>query len=156
MYDYFFTPDDDVFRNRLRKSRDRKDMTLEELANKTTVTKGTLSKYESGSITRIKMDVLYQIAVALSVNPDYLMGKTDDPYISDDDLEDWDVLYGEGEDVYRYTSREDSEKTLELSVLGMCLAQVATDEVVRQFVVELSKMSEEKRALALKMIKALQ
>lgn len=156
MYDYFYSPDDDLFRSRLRKSRDRKDMTLEELANKTTVTKGTLSKYESGSITRIKMDVLYQIAVALSVNPDYLMGKTDDPYISDADLEDWDILYGEGESVYRYTSREDSTNALDLSVLGMCLAQVATDEVVRQFVVELSKMTEEKRALALKMIKALQ
>lgn len=53
-------------------------LTLQDIADRVHVARSTIQRYEAGSISQMKMPVLYSIALALSVNPDWLVGKSDD------------------------------------------------------------------------------
>lgn len=57
----------------------RKDigMTQEELGKKIGVTKATINKYETGVVINMKRPTVEKIAIALDVDPGYLMGWTD-------------------------------------------------------------------------------
>ena len=52
-------------------------LTLQDIADRVHVARSTIQRYEAGTITQMKMPVLYSIAQALSVNPDWLVGKSD-------------------------------------------------------------------------------
>lgn len=128
---------------RIRAAREQKGLTLDELGKKIGLSKGTLSRYESGIVSGVRKNTINDIALALDVNPKWLLGDTDDSVLTTKDRE---ILISFG----------DLETALVDGSLGFCLATVATDELVREFVLELTKLDDEQRKLALKMIKALQ
>ena len=65
--------------NRIKTAREEKGLTQEELGIRLGLNKSTIQRYEAGKILRIKLPVLESIAIELSVNPEYLALKTDDP-----------------------------------------------------------------------------
>lgn len=69
---------------RIKNRRLELGLTLQEVADKVGVQNSTIYRYESGAISKIKMPVIEAIAVALRVNPAWLVYKTDDPTDYDD------------------------------------------------------------------------
>ena len=59
---------------RLRAARERKDMTLDEVAKRCNTTKQTIYKYENEIVTNIPYDKIVLLSNALSVSPSYLFG----------------------------------------------------------------------------------
>lgn len=132
--------------DRLRIAREKKGLTLDELGKRIGLSKGTLSRYESGVVSGIRLNTLNEIALILDANPTWLLGESDNEEMSSSQRE-------------TLTEFGDLETRLIVSPasadLGDCLAAVATDEDIREVVRILLKMSGEKRDLALKMIGAL-
>ena len=67
---------------RIRAARERKDMTLEEVATRCNTTKQTIFKYENEIVTNIPYDKIVLLSNALEVSPSYLFGwdeKKDSP-----------------------------------------------------------------------------
>ena len=67
---------------RIRTARERKDMTLDEVAKRCHTTKQTIFKYENEIVTNIPYDKIVLLATALEVSPSYLFGwdeKKDSP-----------------------------------------------------------------------------
>ena len=67
---------------RLRAARERKDMTLDEVAKRCNTTKQTIFKYENEIVTNIPYDKIVLLSNALDVSPSYLFGwdeKNDSP-----------------------------------------------------------------------------
>lgn len=64
--------------NRIKYARDLRGATLDNIAKKVGVTKSTIQRYESGKIITIKLPVVEAIAIALNVNPSWVIGKSDD------------------------------------------------------------------------------
>ncbi len=64
--------------NRIKYARDLRDVTLDEIAKKVGVAKSTIQRYEAGKITTIKIPVVESIAIALNVNPAWIVGKSED------------------------------------------------------------------------------
>lgn len=62
------------FSTRLKETRERRGLTLLELANKIDRTEATVQRYESGNIKNLKNDTIESLAQALNVSPAYLMG----------------------------------------------------------------------------------
>lgn len=72
--------------NRIKSRRKELKFTLQEIADKVGVASSTIQRYESGSISQLKLPVLESIAKAINVNPVWLV-KEDAPMsteISDD------------------------------------------------------------------------
>ena len=59
---------------RISSARERKDMTLEEVAKRCNTTKQTIFKYENGIVTNIPYDKIVLLSKALEVSPSYLFG----------------------------------------------------------------------------------
>lgn len=59
---------------RIKKRRTDLNISYQELANKTGLSKSTLQRYETGSIKNMPIDKLEVIASALDISPAYLMG----------------------------------------------------------------------------------
>lgn len=55
--------------NRIKQAREAKELTLQEVADIVGVAKSTIQRYESGSISKIKLPVIESIANALNVSP---------------------------------------------------------------------------------------
>lgn len=66
---------------RIQDARKHNNATLEEIAKKVGVTKSTIQRYENGKIEKIKLPVITSIAKALDVNPNWLIGKSDQKHI---------------------------------------------------------------------------
>lgn len=62
---------------RIETRRIELDLTMQEVADRIGVDKSTVQRYEKGKIKRIKLPVIESFASALSVNPDWIIGKTD-------------------------------------------------------------------------------
>lgn len=62
---------------RIKYIRDKRDMSLQEVAELTGVARSTIQRYEQGMIGKIKLPVIESIARALNVRPDWIVGKTD-------------------------------------------------------------------------------
>jgi len=69
---------DNVLAERLYIARITADLTQDELAEKTGLTKGTISRYESGYIQTIKTKRLNDLSAALNVSLKWLLGFTED------------------------------------------------------------------------------
>lgn len=69
---------------RIKKARG--SMTLEDIALKVGVTKSTIQRYENGAIVNPKIPVLHSIANAIGVNPAWLVCKSDEMYLSGDEI----------------------------------------------------------------------
>ncbi len=59
---------------RIRIARERKDMTLDEVARLCNTTKQTIFKYENEIVTNIPYDKIVLLSNALDVSPSYLFG----------------------------------------------------------------------------------
>jgi transcriptional regulator with XRE-family HTH domain len=67
---------------RIRAARERRDMTLDEVAKRCNTTKQTIFKYENEIVTNIPYDKIVLLSNALDVSPSYLFGwdeKKDSP-----------------------------------------------------------------------------
>lgn len=64
---------------RISSTRDLRGLTLDDIALAVGVARSTIQRYEKGAIVRVKLPVIESIANALSVNPNWLIGNTDDP-----------------------------------------------------------------------------
>lgn len=64
--------------DRLKSSRKRLNLTQQQLADKLNTTKGTISNYENEHSTPSN-EMLKQLADALDVSVDYLLGRTNNP-----------------------------------------------------------------------------
>lgn len=62
---------------KIRVSREKTGLTMEELGKKCGTTKQTIYKYETGKVTNIPLDRLMRIADAVDVSASYLMGWED-------------------------------------------------------------------------------
>ena len=69
-----------LFAKRLKDVRLERNISVDELAEAVKVNRSTINRYESAGFKSIKEDKLEGIADYLSVNKDYLCGKTDDKY----------------------------------------------------------------------------
>ena len=67
---------------RISSARNMKCLTLEEVASKVGVAKTTIMRYEKGTISKIKLPVIESIAHALDVDPNWIIGNTDTPFMS--------------------------------------------------------------------------
>lgn len=83
-----FTVDYKEIGRRIELRRKALELTLTELASKVDLSASTIQRYEKGSFERIKLPVIEAIAEALHVNPEWLIGETDDPT----DYEDGELL----------------------------------------------------------------
>lgn len=61
---------------RIKRRRDELNMSAAELANRLSMSKATIHRYENGDIARIKLPVIESMARELKVNPGWLLGKT--------------------------------------------------------------------------------
>lgn len=64
--------------NRIKYARGLRNVTLDDIAKKVGVAKSTIQRYEAGKIATIKIPVVESIAIALNVNPSWIVGKSDD------------------------------------------------------------------------------
>lgn len=69
--------------NRITMAREEARLTKKELSEKIHVAASTITRYEHGEIGNIKLPVISAIASALSVNPLWLVGKSDHKLVSD-------------------------------------------------------------------------
>ena len=59
---------------RIKIARERKDLTLDEVARRCNTTKQTIFKYENEIVTNIPYDKIVLLSNALDVSPSYLFG----------------------------------------------------------------------------------
>ena len=59
---------------RIRAARERREMTLDEVARRCNTTKQTIFKYENEIVTNIPYDKIVLLSNALDVSPSYLFG----------------------------------------------------------------------------------
>ena len=59
---------------RIKAARERKDLTLDEVARRCETTKQTIFKYENEIVTNIPYDKIVLLSNALDVTPSYLFG----------------------------------------------------------------------------------
>lgn len=64
----------DTIGSRIKRAREKADITQEQLGKLCHTTKQTIFKYESGVVTNIPMDRIIAIAHALNINPCEIMG----------------------------------------------------------------------------------
>ena len=62
--------------NRIKHARSLRNVTLDDIAKKVGVAKSTIQRYENGKINTIKIPVVESIALALNVNPSWIVGKS--------------------------------------------------------------------------------
>jgi transcriptional regulator with XRE-family HTH domain len=62
--------------NRIRQIREKRNMSLEDVAKAAGTTRQTIFKYENGIITNIPLERLESVSKALGVHPSYLLGWT--------------------------------------------------------------------------------
>jgi transcriptional regulator with XRE-family HTH domain len=94
--------------DRIRKSREYKEMPMEELGKRTGVTRQTIFKYETGIISNIPSDKIEKMADALEVTPTYLIGWEDERGAPTEDFADRIKQYREEKEL----SLEDLAKRL--------------------------------------------
>ncbi|WP_286471579.1 helix-turn-helix domain-containing protein [Parabacteroides goldsteinii] len=62
--------------NRIKLARTRQGKSLQDVAETIGVARSTIQRYESGSISKLKLPVIESIAKTLNVRPDWIIGKT--------------------------------------------------------------------------------
>jgi transcriptional regulator with XRE-family HTH domain len=107
---------------RIRKRRLELDLSYQDLADKTGMSKSTLQRYETGFIKNIPLSRVEALAKALRVTPEYLMGweeKSEAPVMDDETLQMMSEAFSRPEmralfSVSRNATREDIEKSIKI------------------------------------------
>lgn len=76
--------DNKLIGNRISQRRKELGKTMGEVATDIGVATSTIMRYEKGNFSKIKMPIIEAIASALNVNPEWIIGDTDDPINYDD------------------------------------------------------------------------
>ena len=66
-----------IFAERLKATREERNVSPQELAEALGINKATIYRYEAAEISKIKSVTIKAIAEYLKVNPDYLIGLSD-------------------------------------------------------------------------------
>lgn len=74
---FFFSPS---FSERLKELRSSKGLTMQQLGKEIGSTKGTISNLENGN-KKPSLDMLIKLADYFNISIDYLVGRTDDPFL---------------------------------------------------------------------------
>ena len=74
--------DQEILRRRLKERRLFLNMTYQDLADKTGISKSSLQRYETGSIKNIPYDKMFTLSEALEVSPEYFTNLTSIPICS--------------------------------------------------------------------------
>lgn len=114
--------DFDKIIERIRNRRLELDMSYQDLADKTGMSKSTLQRYETGFIKNIPLSKVEALAKALMVTPEYLMGweaKTDSPVMDSETLQMMSEAFARPEmralfSVSRNATKEDIEKSIKI------------------------------------------
>ena len=69
--------DSNIFSKRIKERRKSLKLTLEDVGNSTGVTKATVQRWESGTISNIRREKIEKIAEVVQCQASYLMGWTD-------------------------------------------------------------------------------
>ena len=72
--------DMDIFARRLKETREERGISAKELAEALGINKATIHHYERSDFKSVKTPILRAIADYLNVNPDYLIGATDNKH----------------------------------------------------------------------------
>lgn len=72
----------DEIGKRLRTAKEEKGISTTELAKLVGLSKSTVSRYETGDTGKMKLPVVEAIADVLGVNPVWLIGESDEKYLS--------------------------------------------------------------------------
>lgn len=80
----------EITANRLYELRTKKGYTMEKLAEMIGVSKGTISKWEKGSIKNMRQDKVLLLAEIFNVSPTYIMG-----YEENKNIEKFTELYSQ-------------------------------------------------------------
>ena len=72
--------DMDIFARRLKEAREERGISAKELAEAVGINKATIHHYEKAEFKSVKSPTLQAIAKYLNVNPDYLIGATDNKH----------------------------------------------------------------------------
>ena len=84
--------------NRIKKLRQERGLSVQELADMIGKNRATVYRYENGDIENMSSKAMHDLASALNTTPMYLMGVYDDPY---DYEEDPDSILSEVPDSFR-------------------------------------------------------
>lgn len=108
-----------AIRDNIKKRRLQLNMTLEDVAKLTGVTRQTIQKYESGVIQSIPSERIKLLAKALKTSPSYLMGWDETAERDDDLLEYLEYLRMRPEmkvflDLTKNATKQDVEKSVQI------------------------------------------
>ncbi len=70
--------DQEILRRRLKERRLFLNMTYQDLATKTGISKSTLQRYETGGIKKLAYDKIFTLSEALEVSPRYFTDLSED------------------------------------------------------------------------------
>lgn len=65
---------------RLDAARKEKEMSLQDVADKVSIARSTVQRYEQGKIKAVKLPVVEAIANAVGVSPAWVLGKSEQKY----------------------------------------------------------------------------
>lgn len=72
---------------RIKSTRESLGLTKKDLAARIKVADSTIKRYEDGEIEKIKIPVIESIANALNINPMWIIGKSENMYIDEYDIQ---------------------------------------------------------------------
>lgn len=111
---------------RIRQARSDAGMTLQQIATAIGVTKSTVQRYEQGRIENVKQPVIEAMARVLEVNPDWLLGRSDQRE-RESDLDFNDFTYALHRET-RELTEENRNKLLEMARIFRAAQQADKDK----------------------------
>lgn len=126
--------------NRIKYARELRDTTLDDIARKVGVAKSTVQRYENGKIQSIKLPVVESIAYALNVNPAWIIGKSEELEIIQNETPEIMQYYLQLNDIGK---EEAKKRVYELTQLSIYVEVQNPDETARKSQQRIRKYCEE-------------
>ena len=111
--------------NRIKKLRQERGLSVQELADMIGKNRATVYRYENGDIENMSSKAMHDLASALNTTPMYLMGVYDDPY---DYEEDPDSILSEVPDSFRREMLNQGKSVKEIYNAWQGIEQSAFEE----------------------------
>ena len=111
--------------NRIKKLRQERGLSVQELADMIGKNRATVYRYENGDIENMSSKAMHDLASALNTTPMYLMGVYDDPY---DYEEDPDSILSEVPDSFRREMLNQGKSVREIYNAWQGIEQSASEE----------------------------
>ena len=111
--------------NRIKKLRQERGLSVQELADMIGKNRATVYRYENGDIENMSSKAMHDLASALNTTPMYLMGVYDDPY---DYEEDPDSILSEVPDSFRREMLNQGKSVREIYNAWQGIEQSAFEE----------------------------